>query len=413
MKKRNILMCLEHLDIGGIETAVVTLCKGYKRAGHKVYVAAPNGLYLEELEKNDIEVFKIEYIIDNHFHLEVQEELINFCKEKEISEVHIHQYPCAMYWLPVLMKLHIPYVFYGHSIVPGAIEWFTREFPLYKIAIPMLLENASKIVCIAESTKQEIEDIYKLGEDRYLIIPNSLNMDDFPTGKVPNQIKTFGIASRLSEEKVDSIKNAIDLFTRYLEIEPSSRLLIAGAGPEKKQLERYAKSKDLTSKIDFLGSVTNMPEFYQKIDVFMGVDRCVLEAIACKRLTIISSYTGTMNIVDNSNIEQASNQNFSGMNLDNDEKIFECLKNITEKEYKKIVNENYKYIDKKYNVDNNLYNDKLACDYSKDYKYIFSTINSYSDEIYRINSKWPIKTYRAIINFIRRVTRKIKSLFIK
>ena len=196
MKKRNILMCLEHLDIGGIETAVVTLCKGYKREGHNVYVAAPNGIYSEELKKNGIEIYDITYKIDNYFHLEMQEELINFCKEKEITEVHIHQYPCAMYWLPVLMKLNIPYVFYGHSIVPGAIKWFTREFPLYKVAIPMLLENASKIVCIAESTKQEIEETYKLGEDRYLIIPNSLNMDDFPNGKVPEKIKTFEISIR-------------------------------------------------------------------------------------------------------------------------------------------------------------------------------------------------------------------------
>ena len=329
MKKRNILMCLEHLDIGGIETAVVTLCKGYKREGHNVYVAAPNGIYSEELKKNGIEIYDITYKIDNYFHLEMQEELINFCKEKEITEVHIHQYPCAMYWLPVLMKLNIPYVFYGHSIVPGAIKWFTREFPLYKVAIPMLLENASKIVCIAESTKQEIEETYKLGEDRYLIIPNSLNMDDFPNGKVPEKIKTFGIASRLSEEKIDSIKNAIDLFARYLEFESSSKLLIAGSGPEKKQLERYIKSKSLTSKVEFLGSITNMAEFYKNIDVFMGVDRCVLEALACKRLTIISSYTKSMNIVDDSNIEEASNRNFSGMNLEHNENIFDSLINIT------------------------------------------------------------------------------------
>ena len=30
MKKRNILMCLEFLGVGGVETAVVTLCKGYE-----------------------------------------------------------------------------------------------------------------------------------------------------------------------------------------------------------------------------------------------------------------------------------------------------------------------------------------------------------------------------------------------
>lgn len=413
MKKRNILMCLEHLDIGGIETAVVTLCKGYKRAGHNVYVAAPDGIYLDELERNGIEVYQQEYKIDNDFHLEEKEKLIRFCQEKEINEVYIHQYPCAMYWLPVCMELNIPYVFYGHSIVPGAIEWFQKVFPAYKISIPILLENASKIVCIAESTKQEIEDIYHLGEDKYIIIPNSLDMEKFAAGDIPDKISIFGIASRLSEEKIDSINNAIDLFEKYLQIEKSSRLLIAGDGPQKTQIKDYVKSKNLTNKVEFLGSVSDMPEFYRNIDVFMGVDRCVLEAMACKRLTIISSYNETMNIVDDENIEKASNQNFSGFNLEDDKEIFERLKKLSSKDYKKIVEHNYKYIDKKYNVDNNLYNYKLTCNYTKDYKYIFSAVNNYSVEIVRVNNKWPLKIYRKIVNFMRRIIRKVRGLFTK
>ena len=413
MKKRNILMCLEHLDIGGIETAVVTLCKGYKREGHNVYVAAPNGLYLDELERNGIEVYQQEYKIDNDFHLEEKEKLIRFCQEKEINEVYIHQYPCAMYWLPVCMELNIPYVVYGHSIVPGAIEWFQKVFPAYKISIPILLENASKIVCIAESTKQEIEDIYHLGEDKYIIIPNSLDMEKFAEGDIPDKISIFGIASRLSEEKVASINNAIDLFEKYLQIEESSRLLIAGDGPQKTQIKDYVKSKNLTNKVEFLGSVSDMPEFYRNIDVFMGVDRCVLEAIACKRLTIISSYNETMNIVDDENIEKASNQNFSGFNLEDDKEIFERLKKISSKDYKKIVEHNYKYIDKKYNVDNNLYNNKLTCNYTKDYKYIFSAINDFSVENARVNNKRPLKIYRKIVNFMRRIIRKVRGLFTK
>ena len=59
-------------------------------------------------------------------------------------------------------------------------------------------------------------------------------------------------------------------------------------------------------------------------------------------------------------IETASNQNFSGFNLEDDKEIFERLKKLSSKDYKKIVEHNYKYIDKKYNVDNNLYNNKLT-----------------------------------------------------
>lgn len=411
MKKRNILMCLEFLGVGGVETAVVTLCKGYVRAGHNVFVAAKDGIYAKELEKIGVKVLKMEHKIRNYFRIDKKKELVEFCKENKISEVHIHQYPCIMYWLPVCMELDIPYVAYAHSIVPGAIDWFNKEFPTYQLALPIFFENASKIVCIAESTKQEIEDIYHLGEDKYLIIPNSLNMEDFPDGDIPSKLEIFGIAARLSEEKVLSVEKGIDLFAEYIKENGNAKLLIAGDGQEKKTIMRYVDSKKLKDKVEFLGNVSNMPEYYKNIDVFIGVDRCILEALACKRLSIISSYTGTMNIVNKNNIELASNQNFSGMNLEDNENVLQDLLKIDKKKYKAITEDNYKFINKKYNVDNNLYKDKLECTYTSDYKYIFNTTNRYTKEIYRINSKWPIKAYRYVINLFRRIIRKIKSIF--
>lgn len=411
MKKRNILMCLEFLGVGGVETAVVTLCKGYVRAGHNVFVAAKDGMYAKELEKIGVKVLKMEHKIRNYFRIDKKKELVEFCKENKISEVHIHQYPCIMYWLPVCMELDIPYVAYAHSIVPGAIEWFTKEFPTYQLALPIFFENASKVVCIAESTKQEIEDIYHLGEDKYLIIPNSLNMEDFPNGEVPKKLEVFGIAARLSEEKVLSVEKGIDLFAEYAKENSDAKLFIAGDGQEKKTIMKYVDSKKLKDKVEFLGNVSNMPEYYKNLDVFIGVDRCILESLACKRLSIISSYTGTMNIVNKDNIELASNQNFSGMNLEDNEKVLQDLLKIDKKKYKAITEDNYKFINKKYNVDNNLYKDKLECTYTSDYKYIFNTTNRYTKEIYRINNKWPIKAYRYLINLFRRVIRKIKSIF--
>ena len=411
MKKRNILMCLEFLGVGGVETAVVTLCKGYVRAGHNVFVAAKDGIYAKELEKIGVKVLKMEHKIRNYFRIDKKKELVEFCKENKISEVHIHQYPCIMYWLPVCMELDIPYVAYAHSIVPGAIDWFNKEFPTYQLALPIFFENASKVVCIAESTKQEIEDIYHLGEDKYLIIPNSLNMEDFPNGEVPKKLEVFGIAARLSEEKVLSVEKGIDLFAEYAKENSDAKLFIAGDGQEKKTIMKYVDLKKLKDKVEFLGNVSNMPEYYKNLDVFIGVDRCILESLACKRLSIISSYTGTMNIVNKDNIELASNQNFSGMNLEDNEKVLQDLLKIDKKKYKAITEDNYKFINKKYNVDNNLYKDKLECTYTSDYKYIFNTTNRYTKEIYRINNKWPIKIYRYLINLFRRVIRKIKSIF--
>lgn len=413
-KQRNILMCLQKLDIGGVETAVLTLCSGYIRKGYNVFVAAEEGIFLPQLEKMGVKVLNIKYEFLNRFALERQEELCNFCIENNITEIHIHQYPCVLYWLPVCAKLNIPYVAYVHSIVPGAPQWFMKDFKVHRVALPIFFEKASKIVCIAESTKNEIEELFHIGEEHYKIIPNSLNMEDFKEGKVPEKINKFGLVSRISEEKMLSLKNSIDLFSKYLEFNPDSELLIAGDGPLKKELESYSKN---IKNIKFLGPISDVSSFLGQIDVFMGVDRCILEALACKRLAIISSYNGNMNILNKNNIEKATKQNFSGNNLDNQDNILECIKNITPKEYKKIVNENYLYIDKYYNVDNNLYMYELDSNFTNDYEVIFSRINEFLEELdnknYEISllkeKNKPIlkRMYNKIYNAMRKIYHKI------
>lgn len=406
MKKRNILMCLQQLDIGGVETAVITMCKGYLRSGCKVYVAAENGVYKHQLESLGIEVLEIEYKIENHIFLGDKERLIKFCKDKEITEVHIHQYPCIAYWLPVCLELELPYIAYVHSIVRGAPEWFMSEFEAYRLLIPIFFENASKILCISESSKEEIDELFHLDKEKYQIIKNSLNMEDFPSKKASSELKKFGIAARLSEEKLISIKKGIDLFKEYSKKHADCELLIAGDGPEKEKIEAYIGN---SKNIKLLGSLSNMPEFLNSLDVFMGVDRCILESIATKCLTIITSYSGSINILTYKNIEKASEMNFSGMNLDDDEKILETLEAINKKSYKSITESNYEYIDKYYNIDNNLYQEKVTFTKTIDYNNIFKVFKDCTDEITDLKDKIADMDARRLLNRIKRLIRKVLS----
>lgn len=410
MKKRNILMCLQQLDIGGVETAVVTLCKGYIRAGHNVYVAAKNGIFSSKLQELGVEILDMEYPLRQTFPLEEKEKLKEFVQKRNITEIHIHQYPCVLYWLPVCMELNIPYVAYVHSIVEGAPKWFMDSFLVYRFAFPLFFEYASKIVCIAEKSKNEIKNLFNIPEEKFKIIHNSLNMEDFPSKQASKRIKVFGIVARLAEEKELSIKTSIDFFKEYSKENKDCKLIIAGEGPSENHLKRYAKS----NKIEFIGAISNIPEFMRNIDVFMGVDRCILEACASKCLSIISSYDGTLCLLNKSNIEKASQVNFSGTNLSATENLLETLMNIDEKKYSKLVEDNYKYINKNYNVDNNLYTDELTTNFSKEYLRVLPIMNEYLKEIkklrkevIKVNNKRLIvkiqNLYRRVINKIRRI----------
>ena len=74
-KQRNILMCLQQMDIGGVETAVLTMCKGYISAGCNVFVAAKRGVYVKQLEEIGVKFYDIEYEFLNRFPLERKQEL--------------------------------------------------------------------------------------------------------------------------------------------------------------------------------------------------------------------------------------------------------------------------------------------------------------------------------------------------
>lgn len=408
-KQRRILMCLEQLNIGGVETAVLTLSKGYIRAGHKVFVAAKEGIFSSELKKLGVKCFNIEYDIVNNFVLERKEELINFCKENEITEVHFHQYPCVIYWLPVCLELNIPYLAYVHSIIPGTPQWFMKDFPVFRTALPMFFENASKIVCIAENTKNEIEELFHVGENHYKIIPNSLDMDLFKNDKISKNIKKFGIVARLSEEKYISITKGIDLFVDYSKKHKGCSLIVVGDGPILDRLKEYVRgNKDIT----FVGRTSDVAGFMKKIDAYIGVDRSILEAIASKKLAIVSSYYGNINIVTKDNIEEASLANFSGNNLENDSKVLDKICNLSMSDYKKIVDSNYLFVNNKYSVDNNIYTDVINEVKFPRYDYVFEETNRLLGEVKMWKNKVVKKTKKTsmlikVASKCKRVVKKI------
>lgn len=369
--QKNILMCLQKMDIGGVETAVLTMCKGYIRAGYNVFVAAARGVYVEQLENIGVKFYEINYEFLNCLPLDKKRELYEFCKKNNINEIFIHQYPCVLYWLPVCLEYNIPYIAYVHSIVPGAPQWFMKCLPIYRAVLPIFFANASKVICIAENTKQEIQGLFDVSDNKYMIIPNSLNISDYNCKKSDGNIKIFGMAARFSDEKIISLKKGIDLFLKYSKNNPHCKLLIAGDGDKKAEIEEYAKNRN----IKFLGSVSDMKSFYEKIDVFMGVDRCILESMACKRLSIICGYNGSANLLDSANIVDASKVNFSGKNLVDDNNIISKLSSINSKDYIRIVNDNFDFVNKNYNIDNNLFDYKFEVTFSSEYPKLLIALN--------------------------------------
>ena len=417
MKKR-LLICLEKLDIGGVETSVINQAKEYKRRGYDVTIMAKRGIYTEELEKDSIECVNYEFFLEDKFFLEKETYIKKIIDDRNITEIHIHQYPCIIHLLPILLKNNIPYVAFVHSIIDGTYEWFMNTFRTYNIAFPLFFQNANKIVTIREKEIDYNSDLFKIKDkSKYFILKNSIDFNQLPKNKkYPDQINNYLIISRISKEKLVSIEKGIEF---YLNIKNSNKKLsILGDGDE---LE-YLKNKYKNYEIEFLGKSNKVYEIISKYDAVIGVDRCILEAICCRKISILSSYEGLIEIVNKDNIENLSKENFSGKNLKESSNIIEKINNISKKEYKCIVEDNYKYAYENFNIKNNILDEKLSKEYI-DYNVIYEYSNYLTknlndlercnkereEEMNKIKNSRSWKIFSTIVKIFKKITRLLRG----
>jgi glycosyltransferase involved in cell wall biosynthesis len=98
--------------------------------------------------------------------------------------------------------------------------------------------------------------------------------------------------------EVYNVACAIRAFSIVSRENSNTRLILAGDGPERKNLESLVASLGLEN-VDFLGNVPNekMNAIYQSADIFMNTSRvdnmpnCILEAMACG-LPVVSTNVG-------------------------------------------------------------------------------------------------------------------------
>lgn len=377
MKKA--LICLEQLGIGGVETFTITQVEEFTRRKIKCYVLAREGLLSKNLKKlKNIEFIEFDFKLENNINMEKVKWLTNFVKEKKIDFIYVHQFSCVPYILPVVFETNIPYIAYLHNIVPKTCEWFMDHYDIYKVLFPIYFECASKIIAITDKVKQEHIELFKLPKEKYLVINNSLDFSKYPDKKVNkiskkfNKLMWFG---RISEQKRTSIDTAVEFYNYYREkYNSSATLTIVGDGELFEEMVNKYQDKNIT----FKGAVSDMIPEIEKADILLGVDRCMLEAVASKKPAVVCGYKKNVILITPKNIKKAIEENFTGINLDNDK---DELFNYTEKELLEILDDNYHYVANNLAISSSVYLDISPLKKESNLQSVFLGLNYYSEKI--------------------------------
>lgn len=354
---KTIMLCLNKLDIGGIETAVLNQTINLIKKEYRVIILAADGIYRKKFENEGAIFVEMGYSIKDTNICKKVEKVEKIIDEYQVEQVHIHQFDCINILFFVCMFKNIPYVAYLHNNVKDILGWFEQVNYSYKELLKLYFEYAYKIVAIQEKAKIMNQKKFNFPDDKYLIIKNAINFDKFrvENNYIPEKIEKVLVISRFAFEKEKSILNAIDLFKDYYRINKEARLTIVGDGEIKEKIENEITDiKDVTT---MLGARNDIAEIVSQNDIVISLDRCILEAIAMKKIAIVSGYEEMKEIITDKNIEKASDNNFNGDNLEtkqNDE-LIKILKNLNSNRIKEIVEKNYNYAYENLNSNKNFY----------------------------------------------------------
>ena len=172
-----------------------------------------------------------------------------------------------------------------------------------------VLEAASRAdasITVAEALRQEMIRLGASGEKIHTL-RNGVNLDQFQPVNRDNCRARWGLAGTVLLSVGHLIeRKGHDIIIRALSELPDITLVIAGDGPEKKNLIALANAAGVNNRVRFIGFVRHedLTELYNAADILTlassreGWPNVLLEAMACGTPCIASNVWGTAEVID-------------------------------------------------------------------------------------------------------------------
>jgi len=308
-----VLMALMGLEIGGAETHVLELCKALKQRGLDVYVVSNGGVYEKELIACGVKHFKlplhnknIKNLVSSYFSLK------RIIAESDIQLVHAHARIPAFLCGRLQKKLGFTFVTTTHLNFNTAVHY-------------RLLTNwGDATLAVSQDIREYLVENYKFPRERIIVSVNGINTNSFHSGidcsdiisefALSSEKKRIVYMSRLDKDRSGPAHNLVEIASDIHSKNENTEIIIVGGGndfaaiKEKARLANAALGKEYIKMTD---SRTDTAKFLAAADIFVGVSRSALEAMACEKPTILAGGQGYLGIFSEQTLEAAINTNFT------------------------------------------------------------------------------------------------------
>lgn len=261
-------------DVGGAKTHVLSLLHRLSETEQVRLVCFMEGQFVREARELGIDtvVFPSKNIMKS------VRQIAQMVREENFQILHCHGARANLMGLLLRSKIKIPMVTTVHS--DYRLDYLGRPWQhlTYGTINTYCVRHIKHHICVADSmaemlidrgfNAQNIFTLYNGVDFRKTAEPvdRSEYFRNFDLDVGPNDI-VFGIAARLSAVK--DIGTLIKAFAQTQMSCPNIRLLIAGDGEQRDELERMALEYCSFGSVAFAGWIKDTDSFYQAIDVNM------------------------------------------------------------------------------------------------------------------------------------------------
>ncbi len=311
-KNTRILMTLMQFDIGGAETHVLELSLELQRMGYYVVVASNGGAYEQNLEKAGIKHYKAPLHSKKPSDIKKSLKILkNIIKDERIELVHAHGRIPAFLCGILKKKMDFTFVTTAHWVFDTShgLKYITNW--------------GEKVIAVSEDIKQYLIDNYNTNPTDIYVTINGIDTAKFSKDADSSDIinefsleqntKKIVYISRMDEDRAQVAFHLAEIVPKLVEINPDIEVVIVGGGNVYDKLEQQvnAINEKLGNRyIVLTGARTDIYKFAALSDIFVGVSRSALEAMACEKPVIVAGNEGYLGIFDEDKLQNAIDTNF-------------------------------------------------------------------------------------------------------
>ncbi len=282
-----VLHVIDHLDLGGAQTALLDMLRHRDRSAFDVEVAVMHGRgpFADALEELGIKVHSLARAKWPPVYVS---EFLRLLRATDFHVVHFHLQGANWIAKP-LAALAGQRVLIAHEHSSGDLR-FRGLGSLVPDASTHLF--SSRIIAVSKGVRDFLTRWEAIPPDLIELVPNAVDEDIFRPSteenrqaarsqlSIPMDAFVAGGIGRLAREKHFILLP--ELAARH----PDIYLIVAGSGPERARIEGRASELGVDARVRLLGTILDRACFYNAIDAFVlpsiyeGLPMAVLEAMS-------------------------------------------------------------------------------------------------------------------------------------